>query len=522
MSKKDNVTETPQEEKIVTRYDRKMQKRREQEEKDKREQKIIKIVTTVIAAAILALIVSFPIRNIMAVNETYAIVDGEKINKVEFDYYYNAALSNYYNQYGMYLSYMGVDLTGDLTTQWYSDNMTWDQYIEYLAIENFKQNKALVREAKAEGFEYDTAAKWDEYNDMLKEQASEAAVSFNTYIKSCFGTYATMGRLKNIICDSMLASGYSTKISEEKAPTDEEIVAYYEENKDDYDSVDYLLVTVKAELPTEPTELADPVEETESTEEASDAEEAEEEEYEPSEAEIEAAMAEAKKQAEEAEKTVMTEGDLKEDYAKVIVNSNYSDWLFDDARKEGDTTIVEDTSNNRYFVVGFVKKYLPEEPTVNARIIMTSEDPQAILDEWTAGAATEESFIELYKKYSLDTTSTEDGLYEGLTASGLITEMSDWLFAEDRKAGDTIAITQEGDSATNYVIYYHSQGDVEWKLEIKSTLLSTAMSEYIAEITEGMEVEDPKGNLEYIAILEAAAAEAEAAAESETAETTAE
>lgn len=524
MSMKDNVTETPQEEKIVTRYDRKMQKRKEQEAKDKREQKIFKIVTTVIVAAIVALIVSFPIRNFIAVNETYAVVDGEKINKVEFDYYYNMALSNYYSQYGMYLSYMGVDLTGDLTSQWYSDTMTWDQYIEYLAVENFKQNKALVREAKAAGFEYDTAAEWDEYNEMLKEQATEASVSLNTYVKSSFGTYATMGRLKDAICDAMVASAYSTKVSEDKAPTDDEIVAYYEANKDDYDSVDFRLTQIDAELPTEPTELADPVEEeeTESTEEAADAtegtKEAEEEEYEPSEAEIEAAMAEAKKKAEEAEDTVMTDGDLKEDYSKVIVNSNYRDWMFDASRKEGDTTIVEDATNNRYYVVGFVRRYLPEEPTVNARIIMTSDDPQTILDEWTATAATEESFIELYKEYSLDTTSTEDGLYEGLTSYSLPTDLSDWLFAEERQKGDTTAITQEGDSATNYVVYFDSLGDLEWKLEIKSTLVSTVMSEYITEITEGMEVEDPKGNLDYIAIMEAEAA----ADESETAESAAE
>ena len=195
---------------------------------------------------------------------------------------------------------------------------------------------------------------------MMKETAAEEGVSFSDYVRAAYGSYATMGRLKDTICNSMIASAYSQKISAEKAPADDEIVAYYEENKDDYDSVDYRIIQVDAELPTEPTELADPVEETESTETsateatdsttAADSTEEAEEEYEPSEAEIEAAMAEAKKKAEAAVATIETEGDLREDYAKSYLNSNYSDWLFDAARKEGDTTVVEDTTNNRYYV----------------------------------------------------------------------------------------------------------------------------------------------------------------------------
>ena len=532
MSKKNNVTETPQqEEKIVTRYDRRMQKRKEQEEKDKKEQKIFRIAGIVVLAAVLCLIVSFPIRNYMAVNQTYVKVGGEKVSKVEFDYYYNMALSNYYNQYGMYLSYMGVDLSGDLSTQMYSDTLTWEDFIEQLAVGNIQQEMALLAEAEANGFEYDTTEKYDAYVEMMKETAAEEGVSFSDYVRAAFGSYATMGRLKDTICDSMKASAYSEKISGEKAPSDEEIVAYYEENKDDYDSVDYRIIQVDAELPTEPTELADPVEETKSTEsadaakstEATDStEEAEEEEYEPSEAEIEAAMKEAKEKAEAAVKTISTEGDLREDYAKSYLNSNYRDWLFDASRKEGDTTVVEDTSNNRYYVVEFVKRYLKEEPTADLRIIMTEDDPQAILDEWNAGAATEDSFIELFNKYSTDTISTEGGLYEGLTSLYVPEAMAEWMFAEERVAGDATAITEE--EGTNYVAYFVGLGDYEWKLDIKSTLLSETMSEYLTELIQDYEVEDPKGNLEYLAVLAAQeSAAAEATAETEgTAATTAE
>lgn len=519
MSKNENITEAPkQEDKIVTRYDRRMQKRKEQEAKDLKEKKITRIVGIVVLAVIVCFIASFPIRNFIALNETYVEVDGEKVTKVEFDYYYNMSLSTYYNQYGMYMSMMGVDLSGDLSMQMYSDTLTWEDFFQQMAVETIKQNKALMKEAKAEGFTFDTGDRWEDYKAMLKSQAAEAAVPVNTFVKASFGSYATLGRIKNIVKDTLFTSAYTEKIMEENMPSDEEIVAHYEANKDDYDSVDFRLVQVDAELPTEPTELADPVEKTnekkeESTDKAAEGEAAEEEKYEPSEAEIEAAMKEAKKEAEKALKTVATDGELKEDYSKSFANSNYSEWLFDASRKAGDTTMVEDATNHRYYVVAFEKRYLKEDPTANARVIVTEEgDGQAILDEWTKGAATEESFIELFKKYSDDLYSTEDGLYEGMTASMLDEEMAAWLFAEERKDGDTTAIVME--DAADYVMYFKEFGDFEWKLDIQNTLLSTEMSEYMAGLVEGIEVNDPKGNLRYLEV-EALLAEQEAAAATE-------
>ncbi|MBR5248570.1 MAG: peptidyl-prolyl cis-trans isomerase [Lachnospiraceae bacterium] len=492
MSKNENITEAPvKEEKVVTRYDRKMQKRREQEAKDLKEKKINRIVGIVVLAVIVCFIASFPIRSFIALNETFVEVDGEKVTKFEFDYYYNMSLSTYYNQYGMYMSMMGVDLTGDLSTQYYTEYLTWHDFFQQMAVQTIQQNKALMKEAKAEGFTFDTSDKWEDYKAMLKDQAAEAAVPLNSYVKYSFGSYATMGRIKNIVKDTLYISAYTEKLMEENMPSDEEVVAYYEENKDNYDSVDFRLVQVDAELTAE----------------------------EPTEAEIEAAMKEAKKKAEEALKTVAKDGELKENYTKSYANSNYSDWLFDASRKAGDTTMVEDTTNHRYYVVAFEKRYLKEEPTANARVIVTEEgDGQAILDEWTKGAATEESFIELFKKYSDDLYSTEDGLYEGITASVLDEEMAVWVFAEERKDGDTTAIVME--DAADYVIYFKEFGDFEWELNIQNTLVSTTMSEYIRGLMESMEVNDPKGNLYYLEV-EADLTEQEGTDSTQTAETSA-
>ena len=283
-----------------------------------------------------------------------------------------------------------------------------------------------------------------------------------------------------------------------KKPSDQEITDYYEENKDNYDSVDYRLITVYAELPTEPTELADPVEE---TDEAS-TESEEETEYEPSEAEIEFAMQQAKAEAEEAEKTVFTEGELYENMLGSSIASALSEWLFDSARTPGDTTVIEDSNNNFYYVLAFVDRYLDQSPSADLRVIITEDgNAQAILDEWKAGAATEESFAALADQYNDPTyIDSEGGLVEGQVPSGLPEELENWIHDSSRIAGETAAITPV-DSETGYVLYYIGQNDPLWKLEVRETLLDDIiMVDYLEEILENIEVKDPKGRLNYLIV----------------------
>ena len=154
-------------------------------------------------------------------------------------------------------------------------------------------------------------------------------------------------------------------------------------------------------------------------------------------------------------------------------------------------------------------------------VITENTDGQTILDEWKAGEATEASFEELCKKYSDDTSvSTNGGLYESLLKSNMensYPDLSDWLFSEDRKEGDTTVITME--SGTTYVVYYISQGDPECKINISSTLLSQKMSDYLTQISENITVEDPKGNLHYLAVQASEEAAASESAQEATEET---
>ena len=508
MSKNEKVTENKEqkeqtEQKVMTKYDRKVQKRKEEKEKEKKEERISTAIGIVVLVALVCLVASFPIRTYLATHETYVVVNGEAVNKVEFDYQYNLTKNNYITQYGSYLTYFGLDTSKDLSTQMYSETLTWKDYFEQNAVESLKQNKALMAEAKAAGFTYDTTDEYNTFKETIKTSAASAGISEKEYVRSIYGSYATMGRIEEYVKNDMVMNAYYQKLQEDNAPSDDEIQSYYEENKATYDSVDYRLTTIEADLPTEPTELADPVEETAAdttgtTDGTAATDSTQDTAYQPSDAEIAKAMEDAKVLADDAEQTVAKDGEAHENEKKSSVNYLISDWLFDDARKAGDTTVITNDNSHCYYAVAFEKRYLDETPSADVRVIIPTEDKtgEEILEEWKNGAATEDSFAELCKKYTQDTSAVENGgLFEQVTKTGMTEELSNWIFDTSRQAGDTVAITV---SDTTYVLYYIGQDQPEWKINIKNTLVSDTMSQHMQDITADVTVEDPKGKLNYL------------------------
>ena len=523
MSKNEKVTENKEqtEQKVMTKYDRKVQKRKEEKEKEKKEERISTAIGIVVLVALVCLVASFPIRTYLATHETYVVVNGEAVNKVEFDYQYNLTKNNYITQYGSYLTYFGLDTSKDLSTQMYSDTLTWQDYFEQNAVESLKQNKALMAEAKAAGFTYDTTDEYNTFKETIKTSAAAAGVSDKEYVRSIYGSYATMGRIEEYVKNDMVMNAYYQKLQEDNAPSDDEIQSYYEENKATYDSVDYRLTTIEADLPTEPTELADPVEETAAdttgtTDGTAATDSTQDTAYQPSDAEIAKAMEDAKVLADDAEQTVAKDGEAHENEKKSSVNYLISDWLFDDARKAGDTTVITNDNSHCYYAVAFEKRYLDETPSADVRVIIPTEDKtgEEILEEWKNGAATEDSFAELGKKYTQDTSAVENGgLFEQVTKTGMTEELSNWIFDTSRQAGDTVAITV---SDTTYVLYYIGQDQPEWKINIKNTLVSDTMSQHMQDISADVTVEDPKGKLNYLKVqAEESAADETAAAETQ-------
>lgn len=528
MSKKESQNIEEQKEKVVTKYDLKMQKRAEEKARAKKEKQVSLITSILIVAALVCFMASFPIRSYLTVHGTYVKVAGENISRLEFDYNYNMALNNYMNQYGTYLSYMGLDLTGDLSTQMYSDSLTFKDFFEKMAVENIIQTKALKAEAKAAGFTYDATKDYEDYLNYVSQAAEAAGMTEKQFVQENFGTYATTSRLKPIVMENLESSAYYDSVSDEKMPSDEDAENYYAENKDSYDSIDYRMTVINAELPTEPTDLADKTEDTTTTDNTTGSTSTDSTTgtdtttYEPSEAEIAYAMEQAKAEADTALKSIAKDGELRENAKRTSLASVTREWLFDESRKAGDTTIIEDENNNRYYVLAFEKRYLDETPTVDVRAVILSNDgdvsADSVLEEWKNGAATEDSFAELADKYNTaSTTTSEGGLFEALSVSNVSDELKDWMTDSSRVQGDTAVIAPEGESYT-YVLYFIGTNEAEWMKSIKNTLLTDIMANYLEEITANYSVEDSKNNLNYLKV-EAAESAAAAASESASAET---
>ena len=456
-------------EKVMTKYDRKMQRRQAEKEKEERNQKIMKGVCGVIVVAIVAFIASFPIRSYMATHETYITVNGENITRAEYDYNYNSTVNTYVNQYGAYLGYMGLDVNSDFSKQEYADGLTWKDNFDEMTVDALKANKALKADAIANGFTYDSSSEVAEFKSSVKDAAKDAGVSSGKYIKQLYGQYASMNAVAGYVGERAMLTAYSNYLSEKFTPSDEEIQTYYEEHSEDYETVSYYVSEFYADVDDDDTEE-----------------------------QIEEKMSEISDEALEAVGDLVVSGEYIENAKKSDVADAIVNWLFYEERQAGDQTVFPDDENYMYYALRFASRQKDEEPTANAHIIITQDDGQAILDEWNAGEATEANFIALWKKHSAD-TSMPDGLYKNIKGSSLDAELSDWIFNESRQAGDTGYISVES-TGTNYVVYYVGEGDPSWKADIKSTLSSEAQNDYIDNLTENATVEDPKGNLNYLKV----------------------
>lgn len=603
MSEKNNKSNTPADntkpEKKMTKYDLKMQRRQEEEKKAKKEKTIIK-TGCILAVIICVCIAAWKFYdNYQEKHGPYITVGDHEIQKAEFDYYYYSSLNSFASTYGSYLSYFGLDTSKPLDQQQYSDTMTWDDYFQQQAVNQLKNVYALTDEANEKGFEYDASSDYDDMVSSIQSYAQQQGVSADEYCKSVFGSDATLEGIKPYVEMSGLASAYYNDVQDNIEVTDDEINTYYDENKDNYDSVDYRVCKIEADMPEEETEaeteaqtetVAESSSETAVTESQTETESetmsAEESEA-AAKAEEEAkaaAMAEAKAKADDMLSKSTDEASFEKvygDYAtdastdslntgkkkSSISPTDVANWLFDADRQAGDTTVIEDTANNAYYVVYFKDRYLDHTKTVDVRHILISADTastdtaetaetetaaagetetaetesaeaqeqakedakaaakikaEQILDDWKNGDATEDSFAELAKTYSDDSGSnTNGGLYEAVKEGQMVTNFNDWIFDASRKPGDTGIV--ESDYGY-HIIYFVGDNKEEWYVNIKDTITSNKLNDYMADLTADVEVKDSRHHVAYLHETEAAtetasdtAASTESAAASESA-----
>ncbi|MCM1125141.1 MAG: peptidylprolyl isomerase [Lachnospiraceae bacterium] len=379
MAKNTAPEEKAGEQKVMTRYDRKMEERRIQKEKDQKQEKLTKLIASIIGIVLVVILVISIARPIVAkqtaLNGTYIQVGSHNISKLEYDYYYNMMLNNNASM----LSYYGLDASADLSEYMISEDMSFKDMYDNMAVEQLQQVKAMVDEAQKNGFTYDGDAEYEEYTDSMKSFLEEQGMDIGEYYKEMYGTYATVSNITPFEKETMLANAYYQELIDQNKPAEEEVKAYYEENKTDYDKVDYRSFTFTTGLEADAAEEAVLEAMTKIQADAQAMAESRKGGADFNELCITYASEEAKENYEDPEKDYsLAEGRYRSSITTVM-----ADWLYDDARTQGDIEVLEDADSNRYYVVEFVNRYYDESDDDRIANLLSGEVVTEMVEELT-------------------------------------------------------------------------------------------------------------------------------------------
>jgi len=370
--------------KALTKYDKKVLERKKAEAKEKRNKKIFRISSVVVLIAIIIGIASYLVVRHNDIYGEYIAVGDNEISKMEFDYYYNSTASEFVTTYSSYLSYFNLDTTKSYADQKYSDSMTWEDYFDQGTVEVIKQTKAILVDAKSKGFQYDVTADYNSYVDSIKQAASTASTSLSAFYKTKFGTYATESNMTSIFKDYLTAGAYSSQLTEQNTPSDTEISAYYEANKDKYDSIDYRVLSVSTQDAA--NEMLSKVKDETSF----------------------ATL--CKTYASDADKAKYESDDasLVKGGTSSSISTAYSAWLYDPSRVAGDKTVLEDSDNGVYGVVYFINRYYEDKNNATISSTIASNAVKAYIDNLTADYTVVDKHNHLkYLSIPAETTSQE-------------------------------------------------------------------------------------------------------------------
>ena len=569
-----------------------MTERQQQEMKEAKNVKIMTFSFVVIiflcVAIFLGSLLAAPVQGIRN-RVTKAVTLGEHtLTGVELNYFYIDAISNYYQQYSSYISWMGIKTNEPLDEQ-FANKTTGQTYADYfleMAIDNAKSTYALYDEAMRVGFKL-SAEDQKELDELIsgldqtikyyRELYESIGYSYNyknakDYLKGIYGNGASTKSYHSYYEVCKIADAYYTEYYDGQEYTDADLRAYEKDKMSDYSSFTYnyyqFSVNSYLEGGTKGSDgkitysdeekeaarlvakqLADKLaagtyETVEDFDNALDAllkeyeaskkteTTADEETTEPTTpSEPEATQPEGTKpddgkddeddkkededdkKEEDKKKTTST---LAEDYLGTKVNSLFIDWLKEEARKEGDLTVIENASGegdnktvNGYYVVRFTSVNDNKYALVDVRHILVKfqggktdsngkttytdaekkkakEEAEKLLEQWKAGKADEDSFAELANKESDDQGGkvTDGGIYEDIYPGQMVEAFNDWCFDKERKAGDTgIVETEYG----YHVMYFSAFSETLYRdFMVENDLRNEKVTEWHEALTKAI------------------------------------
>ncbi|MBO5317003.1 MAG: peptidylprolyl isomerase [Oscillospiraceae bacterium] len=487
----------------------------EKQRAEQKEAKKLKVYTIAFVSA-MALVVLIAVASLIIRGVTQsgvfekstiaASVEDVQLNTVEFNYYYNDAINKMYNEaYSQYSTYfelyfdsLGLDVTKPLNEQVQDKETgaTWADYFVDTALENAKSDLTMEKLAKEAGFTLSEDQQKELQSTLSSIETNAKLYGYSNaeqYLNIVYGYGSDMDSYSKYLERTELAHAFYENYYDELKYDDAAIRDYEKDKAADFNSYTYhsayLSYTEFRENGTKNEETG----ETEYTDEQNEA---------------------AKKKLKEAAEALATATTLEELQAKAkevpvnesssisvnketdllhtSINATLSKWLAADERKEGDIAAIPNLSTdakegdlaNGYYVVYFVSRNDNKTAMGNVRHLLVQfeggteneetgvkeyseeekktakDEAEKYFQEWKDGEATQDSFIEMVKKYSDDSSAADGGLFEDINpASNYVPEFLSWSIDPNRKEGDAEVIETEfgyhvmfyvGNSQLNY------------------------------------------------------------------------
>ncbi len=493
----------------------KKERRMSERQKEEKERKSFRAkVIAVVAVLVVMIVIVLVYNSNLFYSVTTAVQIGDtKYTAAEFNYYYYTVYENYANTYYQYQAYgFPYPQSGlPLDQQYYSstEKVTWADYFESQALSEMRNLTMLYEEAVKAGRKLSKEEKdqIDTHIEALEKSAksgvSENFDSLSGYLKFVYGKGMTEKLYRRNLERMMLANSYRTYLQESYQFTPEELKSYYDEHRDSYDQITYRSYFVKANVVPDDEETPD-VDETVSFTDAMAAAEKTAKDFQAAAVSEEAFVDYARKLdtlppdkgASDTDTDTSGADEPEEEWedntkitAKVSsINTDLQAWLKDTSRKEGDVTVIsvgteEGTGNKGWYVLYYLSRDENDYASVNMSFMtskpqsitkaegQTDEEYQAQVDKamqdaesalngvydlYKSGEQTLEAFEKLYEdsQDKLTSGSTLEELGKGDAPEVL----TDWLFAPERKAGDTTLVYDEDLGYT--LMYFNGQGDI--------------------------------------------------------------
>lgn len=404
----------------------------------------------------------------------------DKFSMAEYEYHYwatyNTLMNEVSNQYSTGINYnYDTNLPPDKQTSTAEDEkgnpISWVEFIRKQTLDDIKRYNIYYNEAVKMGLGELTAAdqkQIDETVNSLREQASGSSTegstqpkyTLNAYLRMNFGEYMNESFLRKIMEKEIIAQKYlEARIKEIAASYDQkDIDAEYNKDKTAYDLVDFRLYEfAKTTLTAESGESKSALEKRQK--------EADEKVKKDADAFLAAVTDEAtflakakdlNKDNKEYDEDSATNGSSMLKSEATSISKDLGDWAFKADTKVNDKKIFTSADGSKYYVVLLTAKPYQVE-TVSVRHILFSnsdmqtgeklsddeiaqkeKDAKAVLDEWSKGDKTEDSFAALATERTEDSGSAQTGgLYSNVRPGRMVPEFDQWIFDKNRKAGDT-------------------------------------------------------------------------------------